>query len=527
MNTGNVAAYQQYLGVASPRAPAIAPLDPLTTSFYPPAMIHCMKEQGERQAKLRGRIPIPASKSHTIRALLIATFARGSSRLRRPLVSLDTNNCRAVVEKFGAEIEVDGEDWVLHGIGGRVEASEHPVLDMDVGNSGTTLYFATALAALSGCRVRFDGDKQIRRRSAASLLSALAALGARIEGAKDGCAPFTICGPLKPGIITVDCPTSQFLSALILAAPLISSSYRDKGLSAGERMTTETNISGSKKTDEYCQKAEATQIEVRSLNEAPYVDITLDWLSSQNITYKRDGWRRFSIPSGQSYRAFDRIIPADWSSAAFFLAAAAITGSEVILEGLDLGDSQGDKAVVDMLRTMGCRIDELAGGIRVVGKPLRGGTFNLNATPDALPAMAVIGCYASGTTRLVNVPQARIKETDRIAVMCAELGILGANIEELPDGLVIKGGLGMGDSITGSQGSTEREPVRIRPDAAVKHSRATDCITVDGHGDHRVVMALAVAALGIRKTVCIQGAEVIEVTFPGFFDLLDHALGRD
>jgi len=487
-------------------------------------MLHCIKEQNEGQAKLRGRIPIPASKSHTVRALLIAAFARGSSRLRRPLVSLDTNSCRAVVEKFGARVEVDGEDWILHGIGGRVRPSKRPVLDMNVGNSGTTLYFATALAALSGCRVRFDGDEQIRRRSAASLLSALAALGASIEGAKDGCAPFTVCGPLKPGMITVDCPTSQFLSALLLAAPLISSGYRNNGVSRGEGVAPEASRFDGTRIEEHWQKAETTQIEVRSLNETPYVDITLDWLSSQGITYKRDGWRRFSIPSGQCYRAFDRIIPADWSSATFFLAAAAITGSEVILEGLDLGDSQGDKAVVDMLRTMGCRIDEVAGGIRVVGRPLRGGTFNLNSTPDALPAMAVIGCYASGTTRLVNVPQARIKETDRIAVMRAELDLLGADIEELPDGLVIKGGLGTEEAIAGSQSSTGREAVRVHPDTAIK--RAADCITVDGHGDHRVVMALAVAALGIRKTVCIQGAEVIEVTFPGFFDLLNHALGR-
>jgi len=242
---------------------------------------------------------------------------------------------------------------------------------MDVGNSGTTLYFATALAALSSLRVRFDGDAQIRRRSAAPLLSALAALGAKIEDAEDGCAPFTICGPLRPGIITIDCPTSQFLSALLLAAPLIALSYQDDRVSAGDGTAPELSGSSGAKSEKHSPKMEnrkpsssSTQIKVRSLNEVPYVNITLDWLDSQGITYARDKWRRFDVPPGQSYQPFDKKIPADWSSAAFFLAAAAITGSEVMLEGLDLKDSQGDKAVVDILRVMGCRIDGLTWGIR-------------------------------------------------------------------------------------------------------------------------------------------------------------------
>jgi len=435
-----------------------------------------------------------------------------------------------VVEKLGARIEIDGEDWVLHGIGGRIKQANKRVLDINVGNSGTTLYFATALAALFNFRIRLNGDAQIRRRSAASLLSALAALGAKIEDAENGCAPFTICGPIKPGAIAIDCPTSQFLSALLIATPLIPSSNQSDGAKTDSRMNPEANL-GSTENEEYHQKEEktgpySTRIKVLSLNEAPYVNITLDWLDRQGITYTRHRLRRFDIPSGQSYHGFDRTIPADWSSATFFLVAAAITESEVILEGLNPEDPQGDKAVIDMLRKMGCRIEELVGGIRIIGKPLRGGIFDLNATPDALPAMAVIGCYASGTTRLVNVPQARIKETDRIAVMCAELSLLGANIKELPDGLLIQGSPELKNTIANPQSEKEDESVRVYSDSETNHGRFEDCIKVNGHGDHRVVMALAVAALGIRKTVCIQGAEAVEVTFPGFFNLLNHALGR-
>ena len=234
--------------------------------------------------------------------------------------------------------------------------------------------------------------------------------------------------------------------------------------------------------------------------------ITLDWLDRQGIRYERDGWDEFRIPAGQVYKPFDRVVPADWSSATFFLVAAAITGGSLILEGLDTNDSQGDKAVVGMLETMGCRSEGVPGGIRIEGLPMNGVVLDLNATPDALPAMAVAACFAEGETRLVNVPQARMKETDRITVMTSELLKLGADVEELPDGMIIRG----------------RRPGSINCDIPVIRGAM-----VDGHDDHRVVMALAVAALGCCGRITIKGAEAADVTFPGFFDLLNRALGRN
>ncbi len=173
---------------------------------------------GKEPPKVSGRIPIPASKSHTIRALLIAAFAEGESRLRRPLVSRDSLSCRKAIEFLGAEVRDDGSDWVVQGFGSRPKSTAGTI---DVDNSGTTLYLAAALAALSETPVRFDGDEQIRRRSAAPLLEALKALGAEVESADGGCAPFSVRGPLKAGPVMVDCPISQYLSALLLAAPLI------------------------------------------------------------------------------------------------------------------------------------------------------------------------------------------------------------------------------------------------------------------------------------------------------------------
>jgi 3-phosphoshikimate 1-carboxyvinyltransferase len=188
-------------------------------------------------------------------------------------------------------------------------------------------------------------------------------------------------------------------------------------------------------------------------------------------------------------------VPGDFSSAAFPAAAAAITGGPLTILGLDPADSQGDKAIFGMLEQMGCRVQwrqEAAGWTLTLTRngPLRGGIFDLNATPDLLPVMAVLACYAEGETALVNAAHARIKETDRIAVMAEELAKLGADIEERPDGLRIRGGKGL-------------EGGKVR-----------------GRGDHRVVMALAVAA-GKAGMVEIDDAESAAVTYPGFLELLN------
>jgi 3-phosphoshikimate 1-carboxyvinyltransferase len=201
----------------------------------------------------------------------------------------------------------------------------------------------------------------------------------------------------------------------------------------------------------------------------------------------------FHIPGGQQFPAFQRRIPGDFSSATFFLAAGALPDNEVFCVGLDMADTQGDKAVVDYLRQMGARVELKDEGIQVTAERLTGAEIDLNATPDALPMMAVLACFARGTTRLVNVPQARLKETDRIAVMRAELEKLGARIQEREDGLVI-------------------EESSLHPG------------TVDGHGDHRVVMSLAIAGTMLPGLTTIEGYEAVNITFPTFLNAL-HGLG--
>jgi 3-phosphoshikimate 1-carboxyvinyltransferase len=182
-------------------------------------------------------------------------------------------------------------------------------------------------------------------------------------------------------------------------------------------------------------------------------------------------------------------VPADFSSATFFLCAAAMAGHDVKIVGLDMNDTQGDKAVVDYLQRMGAEIHIGENEIVVGRKTLHGAQIDMNATPDALPAMAVTACFADGPTKLYNVPQARIKETDRIAVMAAELTKLGATIRELPDGLEI-------------------EPSKLHGGK------------VEGHDDHRIVMAMSLAGLLTDEPVVVHGAEAAAVTFPTYIDLM-------
>lgn len=416
-----------------------------------------------RPGRLEGRVRIPASKSHTIRALLIAAMSDGQSRIRNPLHSEDAASCVRACRLLGAEVDPSGPDWVVRGIGQRPVLADDVI---DTGNSGTTLYLATSLAALGPQWTIFTGDHQIRRRPARNLLAALEGLGIQVMVAKDnGCAPYAVRGPWKGGIVTVECPTSQYLSSLLLAAPL-------------------------------APEGTQTELRVPLLYERPYAEMTLRWLEEQGIQLERsEDLGFFRIPGGQMYRPFDKSVPADWSSATFFLVGACLNGGQLTLEGLDPEDSQGDKAVLGMLQRMGAEVEvtRASGETEItISAPngLRGCELDLNATPDALPALAVAGCFAAGETRLVNVPQARLKETDRIAVMAAELSNLGADVEERPDGLVIR------------------------------HSRLR-AGQVDSHHDHRVAMSLAIAALGAEGEVAIQDAEAASVTFPGFFELLE------
>jgi 3-phosphoshikimate 1-carboxyvinyltransferase len=413
-----------------------------------------------RKSETCGCVRVPGSKSHTIRALFIASLADGQSTITNPLISEDALSAVAVCRAFGTCIENHGDRFIVNGLAGKPQIPENII---DVGNSGTTLRFGLMTAGLiDGCTV-FTGDYQIRRRPLGPLIDAMNNLGADVFSTRGNkMAPVVARGRLKGGRTELDAVTSQYLSSILVNAPLLDHD---------------------------------TTVSLTRLNEVPYVEMTMWWLDNQGIKYKNDSFKEFQINGGQKYKPFNTAIPGDFSSATFFLVLSAISGGEFTLKNLDMTDPQGDKSVLGYLQAMGSVIRHEEDGIRIRGNALKGIEIDMNSTPDALPAMAVAGCFAQGETRLVNVPQARLKETDRIHVMCTELKKMGADIEELPDGLIIR------------------------------NSRLRGC-RVCGHGDHRVVMALAVAGLNIDGETVIDTAEAMNVTFPEFTQLIKDCGGH-
>ena len=406
-----------------------------------------------RPSAISGSITIPPSKSHTIRAMLIAALADGTSVIRRPLLKGDGASAIRAAASLGAVVEAKGDDVHVTGTGGDLSLGADVI---DMGNSGTGLNLFCSVAALGERPRRFDGDASLRARPVRSLMAALVQLGVKVMVENEGRdVPFTVQGPLKGGRAQVNGLSSQFVSSLLFACPLAK---------------------------------EDTHLTVHDLHEQPYVEISLWWLEKQGIEieYSKE-LTTYNIRGAQSYTPFDMAIPADFSSAVFPAVAAAINGDAIELRGLDFSDPQGDKEVFRHLETMGARVKRSADSVTVYGGRLQGAILDLNSVPDALPALVVAAACAHGETVFTNVKQARIKETDRIAVMAAELGKMGIDVKELPDGMVVQGG-----SLQGAQ--------------------------VNSHYDHRVAMALAVAGMNANGETVIDGAEAAEITYPSFVE---------
>ena len=411
-----------------------------------------------KHSQINGETAVPGSKSHTIRALAIAALADGTSVIRAPLVSDDTLSCLSAACALGAWIRRrDDSMWQVIGTGGRMIEPAHA---LDMGNSGTGLRIFSALAALSSSPISFDGDESLRNRPMEALLAALNDLGAKTVSEGGHC-PLTITGPITGGETSVDGTSSQYLSALLLAAPLAQGD---------------------------------TILNVPFLNEVPYVEMTLAWLKRQciNLKYNRN-YTRFQISGGQKFKAFNETIPGDFSTAAFPLAAAIVTGGGVMIRNLDFKDPQGDKAFVELAGRMGAKIETGPGYACVKPGPvkLHSAELDLNSTPDLLPILSVVAACADGITVLKNVAQARLKETDRIAVMAHELTKMGIQVEEFEDGMAITGG-------------------KLKP------------AHVDSFRDHRVAMSLAIAGMTCdaneKEPTVIDSAESIAVTYPTFVD---------
>lgn len=404
---------------------------------------------------LSGEIRLPSSKSHTMRALILAALGNGESRLRHLLNSPDTRRMVEACRLIGAKIELLGEECRVIGVGGSPKRPDDVV---NAGNSGLVLRFIGAVSALSDGMTLITGDRSIReRRPAQPLIDGITQLGGYATSTRgNGLAPLVIMGPIRPGLIQIHGADSQPISALLIAASFLDG---------------------------------VTEIVVESEGERPFIEMTLHWLWSCGIEAERIGEGHYRVAGPARYQGIDVEIPGDYSAAAFPLAAALVTRSQIGLRGLLREDNQGDRLFFEWVRKMGGEIEEESDRVIVTGnqRGLRGIAVDINPCIDLLPIMAVLGCYAEGETRLYNGAIARRKESDRIEAIATELRKMGGQIEAEGGEMRIIGGPLHGANL-------------------------------ESWDDHRIAMALAVAALGAEGESHISGFECVEKSYPNFVE---------
>jgi 3-phosphoshikimate 1-carboxyvinyltransferase len=419
--------------------------------------------------RAHGRLRVPPSKSLTHRYLNLALLARQPLIVERPLLAEDTRLFFGALERCGWAVDERPRQDEVRFAPGSAGAGE--VREIFCGNAGTLLRFLIASLAVLPGRWRLDGTARLRERPVAPLVEALRRLGAEIRHlGRPGCVPVEIAGgTLAGGITRLDAGvSSQFLSALLMA-----------GLAAPQPLT----------------------LEVSALTSAPYIEITL-------AAIRRFGGRVETIPGdGRTlvYRVEPGLRPpprvsveGDASAACYPAAAAALTGGEVVLEGLAVDSPQGDRRFLDLLAVMGAEVTWHGAAVTVRGRRLRGVEADLSGMPDQVPTLAALAPFASGATRILNVAHLRLKESDRLAAMAGELRRLGAGVVEGRDGLEVGG-------------------------AWCEAPPPADPVTVDTHGDHRIAMSLALVGLR-RPGVVIAAPQVVAKSYPAFWQDFDSLL---
>lgn len=415
------------------------------------------------RTSVEGEVFAPPSKSYTHRAITIGSLSE-KCVVRRPLISEDTKATIRACKMLGAQINEEKGDLFIEGVKGKPHIPEDVI---DVGNSGTTLRFMTAVASLVDGVSILTGDNSLRTRPNGPLIEVLHDLGVEvISTLNNGCAPLVVKGGLKGAIAKIDGSiSSQFISALLIACPLTSQS-------------TTLSIKG----------------ELRS---KPYVNVTLEILREAGAEIFEDSNHniKFIIPPNQDYNLRDYLVPGDFSSASYLLAAAAMTGSRVVVKNM-FPSQQGDMAIIGILKQMGAGVswDKENGVVTVNGRYLKGVRVDAAATPDLVPTIAVLGAVAEGQTVIENAEHVRYKETDRLHAMAVELKKMGVSVKEDRDQLTIKGGKLKGGDL-------------------------------HGWHDHRIVMALTIAGMVAGDTT-VDTAESIFISYPNFFDDV-RSLGAD
>ncbi len=400
-----------------------------------------------RGGEIDGEVSPPPSKSHTHRALFLASMADGRSVVDSCLLSADTLATIDACRSMGASVSMDGDTATIDG--GALSA---PTVPVDAKNSGTTMRLFSGICSMFDRPVTITGDDSLKKRPMGPLLDALTSCGVRCSS-NDGLPPVTIQGPNRGGDVSIKGDvSSQFISSLLLTAPMLDN---------GTVLT----------------------VEGRMVSE-PYLDVTTRMMGMFGASSERNG-NVFIIPGGQGYGPCDYSVPADFSSAAFPMVAAAL-GGRCAVKGLDVDDPQGDKRIIDILRQAGASVAVDGRTIAVERKELHGIDVDLGSAPDLFPVVAMLLSTAEGDSRLYGAPQLRFKESDRIETTVRMIEALGGDARGTDDGCVIHG-------------------VKRLNGGRVEH-----------HGDHRIMMSAAVASIVCDKPVVMDDPECAAVSYPGF-----------
>lgn len=416
--------------------------------------------------RAEGTVRLPGSKSISNRVLLLAALAEGETTITNLLDSDDTRVMLDALQKLGVRLQRDGDTCVVQGTRGAFTAK---TADLFLGNAGTAVRPLTAALAVNGGNYRIHGVARMHERPIGDLVDGLRQIGAKIDyEANEGYPPLCI----RAAPLSVDAPirvrgdvSSQFLTALLMSLPLVR---------AKEGFTT-VEVDGE-------------------LISKPYIDITIRLMARFGVTVAREGWQRFTIPADVRYQSPGRImVEGDASSASYFIAAGAIGGGPLRVEGVGRASIQGDVGFADAIEKMGADIIMGDDWIEVRGSGRVGGgleaiDMDFNLIPDAAMTIAVTALFARGTTTLRNIASWRVKETDRIAAMATELRKVGAQVEEGADYLVVT------------------PPEKLVPNAAI-----------DTYDDHRMAMCFSLVSLG-GVPVRINDPKCVGKTFPDYFE---------
>lgn len=406
---------------------------------------------------ISGEINLPGSKSLTNRALLLAALAEGETRITNPLASDDTARMIEALQQLGISTIPNDQRIDVVGNGGLFATPANTAFFL--GNAGTAIRPLTAILSLIPGKFQIDGDQYMRERPIAHLCDALMHLGADIKYiGKDGYPPLSVTGDQISGgdVNIAGNISSQYLTALLLALPLAKND-------------SIINVIGEQVSK-------------------PYLDITMNIMNQFGVTVGNDDYQRFSVPGAQHYVSpGDYLVEGDASSASYFFAAAAISGS-ITVHGLGKDSVQGDIQFLDTIEAMGAKVSRNSQSVTVTRGELNGIDVDLNHIPDAAMTVAVMALFAKGTTRIRNVYNWRVKETNRMYAIETELRKLGATV------------LTTEDSIT------------ITPPASLQST------AIDTYGDHRIAMGFSLAALG-DQSITINDPDCTKKTFPDYFDV--------